>query len=1665
MLLLLSFQFIRYGEASRVSGFGYLGTYSESQAEALQLQNNGNWVVSNNKKDYVFDLFSNASDGQKLTPYFGAQFDSLVTWGVSNESKYYADGNYYRYYRTEAGNGSPKNGKIYSDFTISSALKQAGVNGFLTVTATSTFGSGSYASTDRPDNVSMSFAGQTKGTTVSNVKYTTIVTETQKVWTDYKYQVLGTWIGGFVDQEVQVEKELDYQAAVDASGNPLTEVRFTNQSFSTTGNVDSYRLEFVTDLIKSDSDASITKNTLTTLFIQDPTITLTTADISAPTLTVTETPSKSEYSLSKKVTISLADSQAGIDISRLSVIDETGATIETANSVSGDTKTATATFDYDKNNKTYEIVAYDNVGNASAVYSYTTEGIEDTTPTISVASVENAEIFTKEKLVTLNIADPQSGIKKVLINGTEIKDEDLIFGEGRNTATAKFVVNENNKDYLIEVFDMFDLKGEFTYTSSFIDIVAPSVTLDFEENQRYKSKHVVFSATIDTSIIQSNPEEYYFTFDGTDPATSQTRIPLVNGENSFMAEEEKTYTIRVFARDALGNTMAEVSKPLLVALEYVKYAVYNSIAGTDTLAESNDHIALGSLITFAQELYDQEKNITYILYKVMINGVENGVLSNLNLTELDTQIYLVYREVVDIQITNTQFDFTGSVQNVTYSVLIKSLNQEYAGEGLTVNYTKNGEPTELNEAGIYGVEIVIDDDNYLGSVTGELNVLIPLDFTLTNSYIYSDITFKLIYGLSANIDAVIEVKNPDGEVVDLAKTEREPLDAGSYTYTYSISNPLYYLKNHLYGAGEAFATDTLDFGTKALTGTFVIAEKEITLSNYTGSKVYDGEIFTFPASFGGYEVKASFTLNGEEASPRLVGTYQVNLTVTQKNYCGSGKGTYTITRRALTVVADAKSSEYGEALAELTYRTPGAGFVEGDSFTFTPITNLLPDTRNVVDTYTITFVPENTTTGVLANYEITYIDANYTITPKEVYVSASAGQNKIYGEMDPEKFTYRTDGVYEGDELNVVLTRVEGEVVGLYEITLVSYENPNYTVVYTSDNFRITERKLIISANRTEKVYDGTTAQPENLAKNYRLVYGEIAERDINNFGFALTANMEANVGRYQINPVSLEIENYNIVFMTNYVYVVAKPVTISALAQTKQYGEADPKFTYLLDNEPVEEGLFSGSLTRVPGEEVGSYAIKLGSLKNKNYDVTFESANLTITKAELTVTILNASKVYGTTLDPKFTFTNNKGVPLHLISGQMVRVEGENVGEYKISGSFNSNNYNISVVEGTFKITPRTAYLTLADLSKVYGKADPEFVYSFSEVRPADLEGLESELVISRENGENVGEYLITAECIDENYNIVIGSSKLTIQKAPSLLTISGKTFTYDGEAKTLTASLNVEGDIVYRITKNGESVESAVNFGEYRVEAEFVGNQNFLGSSAIANLVILKADVPVTVYKNVFVMKKDGSIQDPLLTSPLEKTEYRIVFEDPNAGSVGVHSYTIVFNNPNYNSLSGTVEILPIPATTTSGGSVEFVEGEVSSNKVDLTIQNTEEKKKVYIGENLAVDKTYEIKYNQTGEAQVKVELDYASEDYSNVYVYAYNDKGESRLVPYVVENGKLVLNMDAENVKLAIVREVATISLLTVGVIAFGALYIGYLYARHLKKKKTRKLLRVA
>ncbi|WP_164515300.1 MBG domain-containing protein [Flavobacterium ustbae] len=551
--------------------------------------------------------------------------------------------------------------------------------------------------------------------------------------------------------------------------------------------------------------------------------------------------------------------------------------------------------------------------------------------------------------------------------------------------------------------------------------------------------------------------------------------------------------------------------------------------------------------------------------------------------------------------------------------------------------------------------------------------------------------------------------------------------------------------------------------------------------NYKLDGVLDNDVVTLNnPSLGEYDSKdvginktvtvSNLAISGDDASNYLLNSLTVSSKIGE------------ITTQAITVTADASQTKvYGDAEPTLDF-TVTPNLVNGETFTGT----LKRTAGEDVGTYAIA----QGTLSAGGNYSLTYVAAGFTITAKPITVTADASQAKVYGKTDPA-FTYSVSpSLVANDAFSGVLEREIGENVGTYAInqgTLTA--GANYAITYTGNDFEITAKTIAVTADSQTKVYGETDAV---------LTYSFAPDLENgDSFAGVLKRAVGEAVGNYAIAQGTLSAgSNYAITYAGNDYTITAKPVTVTADAsQNKIYSESDPVFTYSVSPNLVGTDVFTGSLSRAVGENVGSYAIGQGSLSaGSNYAITFEGSDFEITPKAIKVTAdASQNKIYGET-DPVFSYVASEALGSgNAFSGSIIRTKGENVGtyDYAIGSLTAGTNYTVTLVGSTtFAIKAKPIAVTAdASQAKVYGKTDPALTYSVSPTLVANdaFSG-----ALTREIGENVGTYAINEGTLTAgaNYAITYTANDFEITAKTIAVTADSQTKVYGETDAVLTYS-----------------------------------------------------------------------------------------------------------------------------------------------------------------------------------------------------------------------------------------------------------------------------------
>ncbi|SUJ00986.1 gliding motility-associated C-terminal domain [Sphingobacterium spiritivorum] len=475
---------------------------------------------------------------------------------------------------------------------------------------------------------------------------------------------------------------------------------------------------------------------------------------------------------------------------------------------------------------------------------------------------------------------------------------------------------------------------------------------------------------------------------------------------------------------------------------------------------------------------------------------------------------------------------------------------------------------------------------------------------------------------------------------------------------------------------------------------------------------------------------------------------------------------------------------------------------------------------------------------------------------------ASSGLSVSYSSSNPAAASVNTSG------------QVQILAAGTATITATQAGDVNHTAATpVSFTINIRQKALIITANNASKQYNGQSYNTGNGVTYNGFVNGENEQALQGTLNYSGTAIGAKDVGSYFISPGGYLSANYAITYQDGSLTITKANLTVTADAKTKVYGTNDPALTYkvtgLVNNDAST--VVTGTLKRAVGENIGSYAISNNDLTASNYLITYAGADLTITKANLTVTADAKTKVYGTN-DPALTYkvtglVNNDASTV--VTGTLKRAVGENVGTYAISNNdLTASNYTITYAGADLTISKANLTVTADAKTKVYGTNDPALTYKVTGLVNNDASTVVTG-TLKRAVGENVGTYAISNNDLTaSNYTITYAGANLTISKATiSGITLSDGSFTYDAAAKSILIAGTLPAGTTVSYTGNNQTTA-----GTYAITATIDGGVNYTNLTLQATLRINKAKQVITfkeipaVYRDAGTLSLDISSNSPL-------------------------------------------------------------------------------------------------------------------------------------------------------------------------------------------------------
>ncbi|MFH6951184.1 MBG domain-containing protein, partial [Flavobacterium sp. FlaQc-51] len=539
------------------------------------------------------------------------------------------------------------------------------------------------------------------------------------------------------------------------------------------------------------------------------------------------------------------------------------------------------------------------------------------------------------------------------------------------------------------------------------------------------------------------------------------------------------------------------------------------------------------------------------------------------------------------------------------------------------------------------------------------------------------------------------------------------------------------------------------------------------------------------------------------------------------------------------------------------------------SLTTPPTIATIADATSPVGTYPIT-----ASGAVNSNYTIAYVDGTLTVTAATLTITADA-QTKTYGSANPT-LTASYTGFVNGDTVaslttppTIITIADATSPVGTYPITASGAVNPNYTIAYVDGTLTVTAATLTITADAQTKTYG--SANPTLTASYTGFVNGDTATSLTTPPTIATIADATSPVGTYPITASGAVNSNYTIAYVDGTLTVTSAILTITADAQTKTYGDANPTLTATYTG--FVNGDTAASLTTpatiattaVLGSPVGTYPIKASGAVNPNYTIAYVDGTLTVTAASLTITADDKNKVYGDpnpTLTVSYTGFANGDTEASLLTPPTINTTAttvSSVGTYPIVASGASDpNYTINYIDGTLTISATTLLTIVANnQSKIYGEANPTLTISYIGFVNGDTEASLTTLpTISTTaiQSSPVGTYPITASgAVSANYTIAYTDGTLTVNPATLTVSADAQTKTYGSANPTLTATYTgfVNGDTVASLTTPAtiSTIADATSpVGTYPIRASGAVSANYTIAYTDGILTVNPATLTVT-------------------------------------------------------------------------------------------------------------------------------------------------------------------------------------------------------------------------
>jgi uncharacterized repeat protein (TIGR01451 family) len=592
----------------------------------------------------------------------------------------------------------------------------------------------------------------------------------------------------------------------------------------------------------------------------------------------------------------------------------------------------------------------------------------------------------------------------------------------------------------------------------------------------------------------------------------------------------------------------------------------------------------------------------------------------------------------------------------------------------------------------------------------------------------------------------------------------------------------------------SFAGDSV-FNPSAGAGDLTVNKAVLTVIGSNAVRLYGDRNPAFTYVISGFMnsdtiavVSGTTTCSSATDVTTSVGRYPVSCqlgTLSAANYTFTlFPGSLTINPVPLVVTADNATRIYGDPNPAFTGSI--SGLRNGDVITPNFFSNA--SASSPVGTYPI-LAAYSDPAGKLLNYT-PVVTGTLTITQAQLTVTPD-NQSRLYGDPNPV-LTGVLSGIRNGDKITALYstTAVQTSPIGTYPITATLVDPgsrlPNYNVTVNSGTLTINPAPLTVTAADASRLY----GDPNSVFTG--TIVG-IKNADAVTATYSSSADATSPVGTYPIIPAVVDpagkLANYTLTVINGVLTINPAPLSVTANNASRVYGNANPVFagttTGLKNLDPITPNFVTTATISSP---VGPYPITFDSFNDPagklgNYTViSVKAATLTVTKAQLSVTGFNGSRIYGDA-NPAPTVTGLKlNDPITFGYSNTSATQSSPIGTYSMVPVIVSDaqnklpNYTLTLANGTMTINQAQFTVTANSASRAYGSPNPVFTGTLSNsntVTPITTvlanDGISYGFSTTATQTSNAGTFSITISASDpnrklSNYKVLQANGTLTV-------------------------------------------------------------------------------------------------------------------------------------------------------------------------------------------------------------------------------------------------------------------------------------------------------------